>query len=462
MKKTAINELVGEYTFKKFGLDKNNQYDITSVRAIDLLTPNRIDLIAKYEYLVFKQNAVKSNLAEEVYKSHLDVFSDGGFYEPGSDTKNSYEDFVKEYDDIYDSLKERGFDSAKSLIPIGNDGVIINGGHRTAASIFLNQEVSVLEIPNHSGPKYNYKYFERSKMPREYLDFLALNYVKLAPRTTFVICLWPKAVKMNKTKECEALIEKKTKVIYKRVLPLTKMGLKNLMMHLYHKEQWVGAEKNNFMGTYGKVDACYAKADTILYLVEADSLATIIDLKNQIRSVFGIDKRSVHITDTREEAIYTVDLALNSHSVLAMNCGYPDKLNAKLKKLEEQFAKLKNKNVVLNPLYTLLYFGHDVKITEEDDFVSIKELKKDVVYDTRNFFTYRGFKLLSPEYAKEISPAKYAAAFDSIIKKDNIPTKAKVKEGVSKVAFRAKRKTKVTLKKLGLLKYVDKLRGKKS
>ncbi|MBR5419121.1 hypothetical protein IK110_02640 [Candidatus Saccharibacteria bacterium] len=461
MKTSEIKKIVDGFTFKEFNLDKRPQYDVDKVRAIDLLTPKRIDVVAKYMYMLFKQQKIKSGLAEEVYRNHIEIFSEGGFYEPGSETKTSYEDFLKEYDQIYDSLKKKGFDVKKSLIPVGNDGVIINGGHRTAASILLDQEVGILEIPDHAAPRYDFKYFEKGKMPSEYLDFLISSYIRLTPSTVYTICLWPKAVKINRLKECEKQIYDDTNVIYKKTLSLTRIGLKNLMMHLYRNEQWVGGGKDNFMGTYGKVDSCYAKADTIVYFVEADSLETIINLKNKIRSIYGVDKRSVHITDTKQESLFAADLVLNSHGPLAMNCGYPSKLNSKLKTLEKQLSEMKNKDVILNPLYTLQYFGRDVKI-EGDDLWPIKKLNKDVTYDARNFFTYCGFKLFAPEYAKELCDEKYAAQFDDIIKKEKISTGARMKESISRAAYRTKRRTKATLRKVGLLKVVYKIKGRHS
>ncbi len=457
MAQTSIKELIDGFTYAKFGLDENEQYNISKTKAIDLLTPNRLDLVAKYMYLFFKHNHIKSNLAEEVYKNHIEIFSEGKFYEPGSDTKKTYDDFIKEYDQIYKDIKKNGFNAEKSLIPIGNDGVIINGGHRTATAIFLNKEVTTLEIHNHPGPHFDYKYFERGRMPREYLDFLALNYVKLTPKPTFAICLWPRAVSMNKTKECEALIAENTSIIYKKVLPLSKIGLKDLMMHLYHNEKWVGPEKSNFMGVYGKLDVCYAESDTIIYFVEAKNLATIIDLKNQIRSIFGIDKHSVHITDTENETYLAADLVLNPNGLLALNCGYPDKLNPKLDSLRNKTNGLKSQKVILGPSYTLQYFGYDIKI-KGDDFRDINSLTRDVVFDTRNFFFYRGFKLFSPEYAKELSDGKHANLFDAIINMKKLSTKAKIKESLAKAKYLAKRRLRSALRKAGLLEYIRNIR----
>ena len=460
MAQNNISNLIDNYTFAKFALNENEKYNIATVKAIDLLNPNRFDLVAKYMYLFFKINHIKSDLAEKVYEKHIEIFSEGKWNEPGSDTKKSFADFTKEFDDIYNSIKKDGFDAKKSLIPIGNDGIIINGGHRTAAAMFLNKEVTVLEIHNHTGPRYDYKHFEKARMPREYLDFLALNYVKLTPKSTFAICLWPRAVSMNKTKECEELISKYTSIIYKKTMPLSKIGLKDFMMHLYHNEKWVGREKSNFMGVYGKLDVCYAEADTIVYFVEAKDLATIVDLKNQIRSIFGIDKHSVHITDTESETHLAADLILNPNGILAINCGYPDKLNPKLDSLRVKISERKNQKVILNPLYTLQYFGYDIKV-KDNDFYNIDDLSRDVVYDTRNFFLYRGFKLLSPEYAKELSNGKHANLFDAIINMKKLKTKAKIKEGFAKAWYLTKRKGRGALKKVGLLDTYYKIRKRK-
>ncbi|MBR1796129.1 hypothetical protein IJ765_02620 [Candidatus Saccharibacteria bacterium] len=449
IKGKSFLDLIDATTIRKFDINDNKEYSITEKYGVDLLVPRRIDLVAKYMLLLFKNKKIKSDLAKNVYRKHIEAFSDGRFYEPDSQTKTNYDAFLTEYDKLFHSIKKNSFNPKTSLIPVGNDGVIINGAHRVAISIFLNSTVYLLDINDHSGPHYNYRYFTQRHLGENYLDFLTLNYMKITRRPTFVICLWPKATSMNKLPECERLINRKTDVIYKKELPLKKLGLKNFMMHLYHTEKWVGAGKNNYVGAYGKADSCYTKkSNTILYFVEAKNLDTILKLKEDIRSIYNVGKHSVHITDTPEEAMLAANLTLNPNSVSVLNNGYPGKLNAKLDRLREYSTK--TERAILNPLYTLQYFGYTTEAVSED-FYDVSKLQKDVEYDINNFFYYRGFKFFSPEYAKELCNDKYRKEFDAITQLNKISIKAKVKESFSKNLYKAKRTARFALRKAGLL-----------
>jgi len=452
-----INQLLDESTIKNLNLKEDDSYTLETKKAIELLNPRRLDVIAKYLYLLFKDNNIKSNLANEVYKEHIGIFSDGEFYEPGSKTKTSYDSFLEEFDELYSDIKKNGFDASKSLIPIGKDNVIINGGHRTAISMYLDKEVSLLRINKCNGPHYDYVYFQKNAMKSDHLDFLVYNYIKITNKPVFAICLWPKAVEMNKTAKCEELISKKTNIIYRKRIGLNKFGLKSYMMQLYKNEKWLGEEKNNYMGAYAKLDPCYAKEDTIIYFVEAKDLKTILELKKEIRNIYNIGKHSVHITDTKEEAETAANLVLTKYGVFSLNNGRPNQINNTIRIIEKD-QNCSNKNV-LNPLYTLKYFGYEIDEPKKKS-APIKSYEKDLQYDTNNFFYYRGMKFISPDYAKELCGAKYSKQFDKILNLNKVPIKATIKEETTIIKYMTRRTAKKILKNTGLLNVAIKIREK--
>ena len=47
-------------------------------------------------------------------------------------------------DRIIDSVKENGFDEAVSLVPVGKDGVLLDGSHRCAACAYFNKNIKVI------------------------------------------------------------------------------------------------------------------------------------------------------------------------------------------------------------------------------------------------------------------------------------------------------------------------------
>lgn len=439
-----IEKLLDKTTIRNYKLEEGDTFTIEAKNAKDLLTPKRLDLVAKYMYLLFSRQGIKSNLANDIYKKHIEIFSDGKFYEPDSDTKTSYDSFLKEFDDIFAKIERDGFDSKKSLIPVGNDGTILNGAHRIATAMYLNKEVSILSIDKSQGINYDYEYFKKGCMETRYLDFLALNYVKLSNKNMYAICLWPRAVSLNKMRECEEIIKSQTTILYKKQLNLSQLGLKNFMANVYQTESWVGGVKNNYVGTYGKVDPCYAKAKTIVYFVEGGTLESILKLKDNIRTMYGIGKHSVHITDNTEETIRVANLILNTSSESVLNLSRPNKCISEL--ANRDYAK----DEILNPMYTLALFGHEIP-AQEQATVKIEQLKKDVLYDTSNFLYFRGMRFFSPQYAKENCDAKYARQFDSILKTSKTPLSLKTKEGVTKTKYKVKRKIRYMLRKAGVL-----------
>ncbi len=211
-----ISKYISQFTIDSLGLKDDTEYIIKRVSAIDLLSTNRIDIVAKYMFILFEIKNVKSDLAYNIYKKHIEIFSEGRFYEPGSETKNTFERFIIEFKEIYSSLKKDGFDKKISLIPLGKDNVLINGAHRTSAAIFLGLDIDVIQLLETTGPYYDYKFFERNNMKREYLDFMALNYLKLTKRNVYAICIWPKAVKQKKEKILEEIIRNNTQIVYKK------------------------------------------------------------------------------------------------------------------------------------------------------------------------------------------------------------------------------------------------------
>ena len=75
------------------------------------------------------------------------AFSEGTYTEPGDENKTSLDKFFSVFDELIDDYKENGFDSNKSLIPIGRNNIILDGAHRTACAIYYGGTVSAISFP---------------------------------------------------------------------------------------------------------------------------------------------------------------------------------------------------------------------------------------------------------------------------------------------------------------------------
>lgn len=452
-----ISDYIDEFTIKSLDINKNAQYSIYTLDACELLTVNRIDLIAKYMFILFDLQNIQSELAYETYKNHIEIFSEGRFYEPGSSTKNSLEKFISEFRDIYESVKNNGFDRRISVIPIGNDGALINGAHRAAVSLYLKLNVDVVQLKEYPGECYDYKYFLRKNINKKHMDFMALNYIKLTCRNVYAICIWPRAVKKNKEKELEELVSSTTNVIYKKAVRFNKNGLKQLTIHLYSNQEWIGSTKNNYSGAFGKYFECYDDADTVFYFVEGGDLSSILEIKNKLRKIYEMGKHSLHITDTKDEALLVAELVLNDNSINALNYGKPEYLYKDMENLTISYKHIGEK-YILNPMYTLRMYGYDVKCSET--FVEINSLPRDVRYDISNYFYYMGLKFVSPYYAAELVDKEYENMFFNIINLQKVPFSVIIKEKYETIRYILKRNIKAFLREIGVLQIIYRLQKK--
>ena len=136
-------------------LDKDN-YEVFELDPKKLISPNRLDLIYK---IIFLRNMNKrSNYATKCYLEHIRSFSFGKYFEPGNSDKNNAKDFLRVFKEIDKDIQINGFDSRKSLIPLANDGTILNGSHRIASSIVRNKKVSCIKL-SCDPCIYNYNFF---------------------------------------------------------------------------------------------------------------------------------------------------------------------------------------------------------------------------------------------------------------------------------------------------------------
>ena len=126
------------------------------VKTKKLLTVNRIDVIFKILHLKLKELGAKQ-IAKQIYKEHIYYITNGLFKEEGS-TKKSYKNYIDGFRDIFKSIKNSGFDSNISKVPLSNKGCISNGSHRLAASIYLNIPEIKAELTNDEQHLYDYNF----------------------------------------------------------------------------------------------------------------------------------------------------------------------------------------------------------------------------------------------------------------------------------------------------------------
>ena len=294
------------YSFLKKDLYENKYID-----AYKLLNKNRFDLYSKIIFLDYIDNY--SNNFEELYLSFIKAFTLGTFNEPGNKYKNGSIEYLKTFSEIYKNISKFGFDYQKSIIPVTNDGIILNGAHRLAVATKLNIKVPTIRL-DYNAADYGYGFFKERRVPRVFLDQSVIKLVNLKKNLRIAI-IWPAA--NRKKVNVEKIIPN---IHYKKDIKFNFDGLQNLINCVYSKEKFLGTIDNGFKGARAKATQCYSnKWNLTVYVFEPSNEDDVIELKEHIRKRFEIGKSSIHINDTYEDLQKISEIMFNENTISFLN-----------------------------------------------------------------------------------------------------------------------------------------------
>ena len=292
--------LLQQHTVEIYDL-KNHDCVIQRVSARTLLKPQRFDLFAKLYYIDKAESDYESAVA--VYSSHIKAFNPD-LREPGRDDKNGIQDFVVAFDALINQFKSNDFDESISIIPVDERGVILDGAHRVAALAYFKREVTIAKFDGVSAKcNFDYSYFvsrglaQRPWEMTKWVDNLLVG------------CFWPRMgddkIKNNTLNQ----LAQNHVIAYVKKMKLNMKSLTYFVGEIYKSQSWTlnqDAVKDKAMRVFGKKSKC-------LWLVFFENLLSIDDVikeKEQIRNVFGVEKDSLHITDTLIETQQVANLTL--------------------------------------------------------------------------------------------------------------------------------------------------------
>ena len=398
----------------------------------------RFDFGSKYFYVKCFINNIKCSFYKKQYHELIKTFNNCWEY-PG--TKTKIEDFYNSFDLLIENIKKNGFNENEK-IPLGSNGIIINGSHRLITSLFLGK-TPLFKIEKEAGhPGYIYSFFlNRVKFKNlniNITDFISLNNIELISNfeknnKIRSIIIHPNAVKKNKINELEDILNKNGKIIYKKELRLSKKGYLNLVIELYRGETWVGGLFQNSKNQgIAKVTQCYTNENLIYYSYYINESNKDIMLKKKLRDIYNIDKSSVHSTDNYEDTFRTASSLLNNNSIYFLEKGV-NFISTKTRNfLEKYFSIVKGDDFFCVTSSVILeLFG--LRTANDLDFVfinnnndkvrknKVEELKKNninphtrkwlnyyptnidsLIFDPQNYFYINGHKFMSINYLKEM------------------------------------------------------------
>ncbi|MEN6306411.1 MAG: FkbM family methyltransferase [Anaerohalosphaeraceae bacterium] len=324
MNRTVINEefcdikdvrsRINPHLFKINYLPAQGTVKLQTINPVFLLNTRRLDVCAKVIYGRFCQFSLQSQWGEEVYLAHLKKINN--YREEDGFDKQGAESFILAYKNILASMTGNGFDGRQSLIPVGNDGTIIDGSHRLAAAYICKKDVCTA-VFDRSTNSYDYEYFLKRGLSRKYSDAMAYEYCRIK-KNTYIVSVFPSAE--GRDSEVVSIIQKYATIVYRKEIQLEKNGPLLLIKQMYQGEPWLGNWANLFKGAKYKADQCFRKSGCVrVFLVETDDLDNLKQCKSEIRHLFGIENHSVHINDSYEETLRLSQIYFNENSIHFLN-----------------------------------------------------------------------------------------------------------------------------------------------
>lgn len=318
--KIKAEKALSPFFIKEWPISTDSEFEVEFVEPRQFFRAERLDLVSKLFYIECREKGYDCSFAKELYTEFIRAFSLGSFTEPGTESKNSIEKYFASFDVLIDNVKKTGLSAEQSVVPIGENGSILDGSHRTAIAIYFGIRLPVIRIPGVK-KSYDYLYFEDRGMPQRYLDYAIQKYVAYADHC-YIACLWPRATGAKRQEAADKLIRETVSVVCKRQIKLNYNGMRQLMIHIYGNQEWAGTFDNGFAGIPVKAKACYHPGVfTTVYVLEGADLESMVQLKSEVRDIFRVENHSVHITDTKEEAVDAAQVLFNEYSVILMNYG---------------------------------------------------------------------------------------------------------------------------------------------
>lgn len=369
MKHTKYQTLLGRIDKHFEGFLDQPSYKVTYIKPSKLITYNRLDLAIKILYLRMC-DYVDVRFAAELYEQHIKAFSLGSFTEPGKLEKNSIHRYFNDFEAIFNSISIEGFKEAESLIPLSSSGSIANGSHRVASAFKLNKEVPsvLLKMPDDN---YDFNFFLKRGMCKRDIETGVTSFIEFA-ENCYVALLWPSA--KGRKKELYNLIPN---IVYQKNVALNHLGAHNLISQVYCNENWLGKREEGYPGVKNKLVECFKTFDDLTVVAfQSSSLREVKLIKENIRRMFSIGKHSVHITDTKDEAIRIARILFNENSIHFLNYGDPNKYLSVHKKIERFKKFIKKNNIdldktVLDSSIVMTLYG--IRECNDIDFLAVKE-----------------------------------------------------------------------------------------
>ncbi len=309
--------LISEHVFRYNNLDKGQK--IKTRNAIDLVfNHRRFDLIVKFLYAKSYLEGNGNRWLKELYVEHIRYFNN--FYEDNFPNKNCGDDFCNSFSELINLLNEDQSIRKSTIIPVSINKSPLDGAHRLAILAANNSKVNTITL-QHKFPltcyDFNYTFFKKKGMPDKYMDYIALEYAKLNPKS-YIFCIFPSST--EKWNEVEIILKNNSCIFYDKEVWFSEIGKLNFIINLYRNEKWLGDNNNGFEGAHYKMKECFGNSNSAkIYLIHSEQLSDTVKLKQEIRDLCGIGNHSVHSTDQKKTTVELASIVFSENTLNYIN-----------------------------------------------------------------------------------------------------------------------------------------------
>jgi len=283
---------------------------------LNALKPSRFDIPAKTSFARSILSGNTSSYPQSLYYEHLSIFN--GFFEE-TPRKTSKEEFTSAFHEIIRAHKTESFINKQSPIPMSPSGQIIDGAHRIASAIIQDKDVHFVESPLYQSVPYDFIYFRDKGLSEKSLDSMALEYLRLTPRKTHMVVMYPIIDFTDET--ASKILREVSDVVYEKTIDISSVGTNNFMHQLYFGESWV--DRHNQSSLISKAEASFGTGRThyqikVILIETHQPLKAISQAKQRIRKHFD-NHHAIHITDTKLESEIVAKMVFNQNSIHLIN-----------------------------------------------------------------------------------------------------------------------------------------------
>jgi hypothetical protein len=306
--------------------EHNVDFSVDWLDPRDLLIPDRFDFGAKILYARLRERGVACDWGRLVYSFHLAVWNQFSERFP---CKASEADFLDSFHRLLDATRLAAGRGLHSLIPLARNGAPVDGAHRIISALQMGKSVACVmtDLPP-ATCDYNYTYFQDrlneaghvpglESLASDVFDAMALEFCRVLPKIAIAV-KFPAA--RGRNGEVDQILSEHASIFYKKAVQFRNDGPVELMRTIYEKEEGLGTLTTNFDGARQQAKLCFARrGPAYFYLLAFKDYADLEKAKERVRDLFGISTHTMHITDTRDEALRVAKLALSDNSIRFAN-----------------------------------------------------------------------------------------------------------------------------------------------